>query len=372
MKTLTILGATGSVGASTLNLIGQKPEAYQLAAVVGGANVEKLASIAIQHQARYAAIADAALYNDLKQALSGTNIIPLAGQAGVLEAASMPCDISIAAITGAAGILPTAAALQHAKTVAIANKEALVCAAPQLLALAKAHNTNILPIDSEHNAIYQLLAGQRQVQSITLTASGGAFRDMPLEELAFVTPAMAFNHPVWPMGAKISVDSATMMNKGLEVIEACYLFNLPQQQVHVLLHPQALVHGMITFEDGTLFLQAATPHMASPISYALAYPERWINAVPLAMLQTLEFLPIDDTRYPSLNLARHAFDAGQAACIVLNAANELAVADFLRGQLPFTRIAERVEKALASAPISAISSLEEVLALDAALRKKGL
>ncbi len=374
-RTVSILGATGSIGQTTRRLLQQYPDRFTIQTVVAGSDTSALAETAIALAAKHAVVADAQQYHALKAALAGTSITCAAGDAAVLQAASMPADITIAAIVGIAGLAPTATAIAQGNTVAIANKEAIVCAGHLLLDMAKKHGTRILPLDSEHNAIFQIFcaAQQHALDHIALTASGGPFRDLPLQQFHSITPKMACAHPIWPMGRKISVDSATMMNKGLEVIEACHLFDLPVAQVRVLIHPQSIIHGMATYQDGSTLAQLALPDMTVPIAYALGYPERLpLNTPPLdlAHIGNLTFTRADAQRYPCLNLAIEAFKAGSSACITLNAANEVAVDAFLHGKINFNGIYKLIADMLASAPTFSVESLSDVYAVDSSTRHR--
>lgn len=373
-RRLTILGSTGSVGRSTLALLEAAPAgAFALEALTAHRDVETLAAQARRHRPRLAAIADPARHAALKSALAGTGIETAAGPDAVIEAAARPADWTMAAIVGAAGLRPILAALARGGALALANKESLVCAADLVLATARAGNATILPVDSEHNAIFQALQGQdaRGVERIILTASGGPFRDWPLARMAAVTPEQALRHPVWSMGAKISIDSATMMNKGLEVIEAARLFALPPERIEVLVHPQSAVHGLVQFADGSLLAQLGTPDMRTPIAHALAWPERLHVALPrldLAQLARLDFAAPDPVRFPALRLSRQALLAGGGAPTILNAANEAAVGLFLDRRLGFLDIAAVVEDTLAALPARRPEGLEAILALDAEAR----
>jgi 1-deoxy-D-xylulose-5-phosphate reductoisomerase len=374
-KRVSILGATGSIGASTAALLQEAPAgAFEVVALVAGRDAARLAEMALRLSARRAVLADPAGYPALREALAGSGIAVAAGRQAVLEAAAEPADWTMAAIVGAAGLEPTLAACADGRVVALANKEALVCAGEVFLAAAHAAGATLLPVDSEHNAIFQAMGGRTAagVERITLTASGGPFRCWSREEMARITPAMAVRHPVWSMGAKISVDSATMFNKGLEVIEAARLFALPEERIGVLVHPQSAVHGLVHFADGSVLAQLASPDMRTPIAHALAWPERMaasVSPLDLAALGRLEFFPPDEERFPALALARQALRAGGGAPTILNAANEVAVERFLDGRLPFLAIAEVVERALSRLGAPPVADLPAVLALDAEARR---
>ena len=374
-RRVAILGATGSIGKSTLDLIERNPDRFAVTAVSAATNVEALADIARRTGAALAVTADDARLGDLRELLSGTGCRAAAGGAGLDEAASGDADLVVAAIVGCAGLRPVMAAVESGKTVALANKEALVTAGDLMIRAAKASGATLLPVDSEHNAIFQCLAGNREqdVAKIILTASGGPFRTSPAELIARATPSQAVAHPNWSMGAKISVDSATLMNKGLELIEAHYLFGLSSERLDVVIHPQSVIHSMVEFVDGSVLAQLGSPDMRIPISYALAWPERMATPaqrLDLATIARLDFEAPDLGRFPALRLAREALEAGGAAPIVLNAANEAAVAAFLAGRLAFPAIAETVERALESPDFAAPGSIDDVLAIDRATRSR--
>lgn len=378
-RSITILGSTGSVGRSTVALLdAAEPGTFRVEALVANRDVAGLAAQAKRLRARCAVVADAACLAALREALSGTGIEAEGGAEAVVEAAARPADWTMAAIVGAAGLPATLAALRRGGVVAIANKEALVCAGEIVLAVARAAGATLLPVDSEHNAIFQALEARgggtdpyATVEKIVLTASGGPFRTMPIEEMAAVTPEAAVKHPVWSMGAKISVDSATMMNKGLELIEAVRLFPVPEDRVEVLVHPQSTVHGLVHYSDGSVMAQLGSPDMRTPIAHALAWPARMAAAVPkldLVGLGRLEFFAPDPVRFPALRLAREALRAGCGATTILNAANEVAVGLFLDRRLSFLDIAAVVEEALARLGAPAADELGAILALDRAAR----
>lgn len=371
MKRITILGATGSVGSSTLDLVARNPDRFAVEAVTAGRDWRRLAEVAQACGARQAVIADAAFHAELKDALSGTGIAVSAGPEALVEAARAPADLVMAAIVGAAGLPPTLAALEAGTTVALANKEALVCAGSLMTAAARRTGVDLLPVDSEHNAIFQVLESKERVERITLTASGGPFRSLSLDEMRAVTPAEAVRHPTWSMGAKISVDSATLMNKGLELIEAWHLFGLRPDQLAVLVHPQSLVHGLVEYVDGSVLAQLGPADMRVPIAHALAWPERIATPVErlnLAAIGRLEFEEPDRIRFPALALAEAALAAGQCRPCVLNAANEVAVAAFLGGAIGFLDIAAVVEDSLAALAPGCPETLDDVSAIDAEAR----
>jgi 1-deoxy-D-xylulose-5-phosphate reductoisomerase len=353
-RTVTILGATGSIGASTIDLIKHEPDRYRVEAVTASRSAGALASLARQIGARFAAVADASAYGELKEALFGTGIETGAGESAIIEAAQRPAEWVIGAITGAAGLKPTLAAAERGAIIALANKESLVCAGGMFMRCAAAAGATILPVDSEHNALFQAMRGSRRqdVHRIILTASGGPFRTADAQTIKSATVEQALNHPNWSMGRKITVDSATLMNKGLEVIEAHHLFGLPAAQIDVLIHPQSIVHSLVEFCDCSVIAQLGTHDMRIPIAYCLAWPERLAGPAPrldLARIATLSFEEPDEERFPALRLARNALNAGGGAPTVLNAANEVAVAAFLGHGLPFGGIPALVEAALEAA-----------------------
>ena len=368
-----MLGSTGSVGTQTLELLGG--DGFRVRALVAGQRAALLAEQARRFGAELAVVADPDSYRELAAALSGSGIEVAAGPQAVIEAASRGVDWTMAAITGAAGLRATMAAIGNGGTVALANKEALVCAGALVLAAVEAHGATLLPVDSEHNAIFQAMAdGNRAaVERVTLTASGGPFRTATVDEMRRATPEAALRHPVWSMGAKVSIDSATMMNKGLELIEAAYLFALPSERIDVLIHPQSTVHGMAHYADGSVLAHLGSPDMRVPIAHALAWPGRIATAAPrldLAALGRLEFFAPDIVQFPALRLAREALVADGSAPCVLNAANEVAVEAFLARRIGFLDIAAVVEEALASISVTLATTLEEVLAIDAGARRE--
>jgi 1-deoxy-D-xylulose-5-phosphate reductoisomerase len=374
-RKIAILGATGSIGKSTLDLLERSPERFEVVAVTAATNAEALAVIARRTNAKLAVIADETRLRDLQELLVGTRCRAAAGELALLEAAAGEAELVIAAIVGCAGLTPVMAAVEAGRVVALANKEALVTAGRLMTDTATAHNATILPVDSEHNAIFQCLAGSRidDVSKIILTASGGPFRTASAEVIGSATPVQAVAHPNWSMGAKISVDSATLMNKGLELIEAHYLFGLPSQRIDILIHPQSVIHSMVEFVDGSVLAQLGSPDMRIPIAYALAWPERLetpAQRLDLAAIARLDFEGPDAKRFPALRLAREALEAGGAAPIVLNAANEVAVASFLAGAIRFTDIAKTVEETLESANFVHPRSIEDVLEIDRSTRSQ--
>ena len=372
-RTISILGATGSVGASTLDLIRHERDKWRVVALTANCQAEELAKLAREFSAEIAVVADESCLPALRDALAGSGIETAGGPTALIEAASRPADLTLAAIVGCAGLAPTMAAIEQGRTVALANKEALVSAGEVMIAAVSRHDATLLPVDSEHNAIFQCLAGNSldHVSSITLTASGGPFRDWSLEQLHAATPAQAVKHPNWDMGAKISVDSATMMNKGLELIEAHYLFPVGLEKLRIIIHPQSVVHSMVEYRDGSTLAQLGPSDMRVPIASCLAWPARMDTPcapLDLAALGALTFRAADELRFPATRIAREVAQAGGAAPAVLNAANEVAVAAFLDSQIAFTRITVMVEQVLARYAPAAPASLADVFAIDAEAR----
>jgi 1-deoxy-D-xylulose-5-phosphate reductoisomerase len=372
-RTVSILGSTGSVGTQTIDLLLAAPERYRVVALVGGRNAALLAQ-AIALRARCAVISDPAAYATLRQALAGTGIEAACGEAAIQEAAAMPADWTMAAITGAAGLASTLTAIRRGRAVALANKEALVSAGQVMLAAVRDAGATLLPVDSEHNAIFQALAENNRgaVERIVLTASGGPFRTASRAEMEAATPEVALRHPVWSMGAKISIDSATMMNKGLEVIEAARLFDLAEERIGVLIHPQSVIHGLVCYHDGSMLAQLGSPDMRIPIAHTLAWPSRIATPSPrldLAALARLDFAEPDLEQFPALLLARDALRAGGGAPTILNAANEVAVAAFLQRRIGFLDIAATVARVLDTMGAMAAGTLDEVIALDRDARR---
>jgi len=374
-RRVTILGSTGSVGCNTLDLIERNLQRFEVAAITGGSNVARLAEQALRIRPRFAALADPAGYADLKRALSGSGIAIGAGPDALIEAAEHPTDWIMAAIVGAAGLAPTLAAIRRGGIIAFANKECLVCAGPLVMREVAKSGATFLPVDSEHNAIYQVFDFERResVEELILTASGGPFRCSSREAMEHVTPVEATNHPNWDMGDKISIDSATMMNKGLEIVEAFHLFGLPEERISVLVHPQSVIHSMVRYVDGSVLAQLGQPDMRTPIAYTLAWPERMaapVERLNLARLETLDFEELDPDRFPALGLARDALRAGGTMPTALNAVNEEAVAGFLDGRIGFLDIARIVDHILSEMPYFEMDSLDSVLATDAEARRR--
>lgn len=374
-KTITILGSTGSVGTSTIDLISANPDAFKVRALTAGKNISLLAEQAKKLNPEFVAIADETQLDDLKSALSGTSIKCGAGEAAIIDAASMNVDVTMAAIVGFAGLKPVLTAIRHAKTVAIANKEPLVAAGSLVLSLADEFGTKILPVDSEHSAIFQVLETHNRdtVKKIIITASGGPFRASSIDQMNAATVEQALAHPNWTMGAKISIDSASMMNKALEMIEAHYLFNMPADKIDVVIHPQSVIHSMVEYVDGSVLAQLGAPDMRTPIAYALAYPNRMPttgNTLDWNTLSTLTFEKPDLTKFRAIQLAYDCLNAGAAHQIAFNAANEIAVQKFLNHQIRFGQILTLVERGLALTPNTPPTSLGDILAIDEEVRRK--
>jgi 1-deoxy-D-xylulose-5-phosphate reductoisomerase len=372
-RSVTILGATGSIGVSTLDLVERAPERFRVCALTAARNVDALADAARRTRAERAVVRDPALYGDLKAALSGSGVEAAAGDEAIVDAAAMGADWTMAAIVGTAGLRPVMAALGQGATVALANKEALVSAGALMTRVATEHGATLLPVDSEHNAVFQCFphGSAERVRKIILTASGGPFRNLTRDEMAGMTPAQAVKHPNWSMGAKISVDSATLMNKGLELIEAFHLFPVGADRLDVLVHPQSVVHSMVEYVDGSVLAQLGTPDMRTPIAHTLAWPDRMETPCPrldLASIGRLDFEAPDFDRFPALGLALEALREGGAAPAILNAANEIAVAAFLAGRIGFLDIALIVAKVRSCYAAPPPASIEDVLAIDAEAR----
>src|SRR5215831_16738958 len=370
VRGITILGATGSIGASTLDLIRRMPDRYRVESVSARRNAAALGKIAREIGARHAVIADPAAYHDLKDALSGSHIEAAAGEEALVEAAQRPADWVMAAISGSVGLKPTLAAIERGVTVALANKECLVCAGSLFMRRAASTGATVLPVDSEHNAVFQALgAGNRaDVKRAILTASGGPFRTWSIEAIKAATPEQALRHPNWSMGPKVTIDSATLMNKGLELIEAHHLFSLKPEEIDVLVHPQSVIHGLVEFRDGSVVAQLGSPDMRIPIAHCLAWPRRIDGPaarLDLAALQQLTFEMPDLVRFPALGLAKRAMETGGAAPTVLNAADEIAVSEFIAGRIAFPAIVALVEATLDAASKQGL--LVEPAGIDAAL-----
>jgi 1-deoxy-D-xylulose-5-phosphate reductoisomerase len=377
-RTLTLLGATGSIGASTLDLVRRNRDDWRVDTLTAHCSAVELAALAIEFDAKLAVVGDEACLPELRAALAGSGIAAAGGAQALVEGAMRPVDMTVAAIVGCAGLAPVMAAIERGGTIALANKEALVSAGEVMMQAVATHGATLLPTDSEHNAIFQCLAGDRlsDVARITLTASGGPLRTWTQAQLDAATPAEAVAHPNWSMGAKISVDSATMMNKGLEYIEAYHLFPVGLDKLGIVVHPQSVIHSMVEFRDRSTLAQLGPSDMRVPIASCLAWPQRMETPLPaldLAAIGQLTFEPTNETLFPATRLAREAIAAGGAAPAILNAANEVAVAAFLAGQIRFTRIAAMVEETLqrsndAPCPVS----LDEVLAVDQSARRQAM
>ncbi|WP_132257309.1 1-deoxy-D-xylulose-5-phosphate reductoisomerase [Methylobacterium segetis] len=375
--TVTILGATGSIGRSTADLLAQHDGRFRVGALVGGKDAAALAKLAREMRAEFAALADESAGPALREALSGSGIACGAGESAVLEAASREADIVVAAVSGAAGLKPTHAALRLGRTIALANKESLVCAGHAFMRDAARYEARLLPVDSEHNALAQALGDGRvsDVAKMTITASGGPFRTWTRERIQAASPAEAAAHPTWSMGMKINIDSASLMNKGLELIEAHHLFAIEPERLDVIVHPQSIVHGLVYWRDGAVTAGLAMPDMRVPIAHCLGLGDRLSIArgrnLDLAAAGSLTFEPADETRFPCLAIARAALAEGGAAPTVMNAANEIAVAAFIRGEIAFYGIADLVGRAcehVAGTYRTAPADVEEALAIDAHVR----
>ena len=378
VRSVSVLGATGSVGTSTLDLIGMTPDAFDVVALTAQDNVAQLAALAIAHRARLAVIGNAAHYRALVSALAGSGIAAAAGPDAVIAAAAEPADCVMAAIVGAAGLAPAFAAAGQGRRVALANKECLVSGGAVFLAEVAKSGAELLPVDSEHSAVFQALAGAdpRAIETITLTASGGPFRSWPIERIRAATPEAALRHPNWTMGRKITIDSATLMNKGLELIEALHLFAIEASRLKVVVHPQSIVHALVAYCDGSVIAQLAAPDMCTPIALSLSWPARMqapTARLDLIALGSLTFEAADEVRFPALRLAREAMTRGGSAPAVLNAANEVAVAGFLDRRCGFYDISRIVEATLETADrramLGPVDTLEGVLAVDGQARE---
>ena len=374
MKTISILGSTGSVGRATVDLIKRMPETYSVDSLTANKNWQLLAEQAKILKPRYVAISKQQYYQPLKNALNGEDIFIGAGEKAIIEAGDRDVDLLMAAIVGTAGLLPTISAIRKGTTVALANKECLVSSGEIFIREASDAQAKLIPVDSEHNAIFQVFEAHNKAKldRLILTASGGPFRNCTIEEMEGKNPQEALAHPNWDMGPKISIDSATMMNKGLEIIEAHYLFNVEESLIDVVIHPQSIVHSLVSYLDGSVLAQLADPDMKIPIAYALSWPKRMDATIPrldLLKIGSLEFFKPDTKRFPALNLARESINLGGSSNLVLNAANEVAVAGFLAGKIKFTDIVATVEKVLDKNVETAPKSIEEVIFMDTAIRK---
>jgi 1-deoxy-D-xylulose-5-phosphate reductoisomerase len=383
IQAITVLGATGSIGKSTLDVISRHPSLYRVFALTANTQVNLMVDLCLKHKPEYAVMADSASAQALQKALSTNNISTevLAGVDSLCDVAShSDVDQVMAAIVGAAGLLPTLAAAKAGKRVLLANKEALVMSGEIFMDTIAQNGAQLLPIDSEHNAIFQSLPSgfdkdeqhKAHIRKILLTASGGPFRGWTKEQLAQVTPAQAVKHPNWSMGQKISVDSASLMNKGLELIEACWLFNVAPEQIEVVVHPESIVHSMVQYIDGSVISQMGSPDMRTPIAYGMAWPERidsGVESLDFFKLAQLNFEAPNHDVFPALKLCGQAFETGGTAPAILNAANEVAVDAFLREQIPFPLITDLIDGALNSCAVTAASSLEHILDADASARR---
>ncbi|WP_299614420.1 1-deoxy-D-xylulose-5-phosphate reductoisomerase [uncultured Tateyamaria sp.] len=377
MRRVSIFGATGSIGQNTIDLIARNPEAYDVVALTGASNIKQLAADAIRLKADIAVTADEARLDDLRTALNGSGVEAAAGQAALTEAGCRPADWVMSAIVGAAGLAPGICALQQGATLALANKESLVCAGQLILSTAKTHNARLLPVDSEHSAVFQALVGEDMdaVERIIITASGGAFRDWPLEKLAQATLAEASSHPNWDMGQRITIDSASMFNKALELIETKEYFGVRPDQIEVLVHPESMIHAMVGFNDGALMAHVGPPDMRHAIGYALHWPDRKtlpVDRLDLAKISALTFRAPDEIRWPALRLAREVMERGGLAGAVFNAAKETALDGFIGGRIRFPTMAEVVEEVLSTTPpshIDAPMTLDNVHAADQMARQ---
>ncbi|HIJ82494.1 MAG TPA: 1-deoxy-D-xylulose-5-phosphate reductoisomerase [Desulfuromonadales bacterium] len=370
MKQITILGSTGSIGVSTLEIVAAHPDRFRVVALTAGNNLELLERQIRQFKPRIAAVASVDQFPRLKEICNGTGVLPLAGVDGLIAAATADeCEMVVAAIVGAAGLLPTAAAIRAGKDIALANKETLVTAGHLFMEMVASHKVRLYPVDSEHSAVFQSIEGHRSgdIQKIILTASGGPFLNTPVEQLAGATVRDALNHPNWSMGKKITIDSATMMNKGLEVIEARWLFDTPVDKIDVNIHPQSIIHSMVEYIDGCVIAQLGTPDMKAPIAYALAYPERistGVKPLDLTLFSGLTFHKPDTDKFRCLALAYQAITSGESMPAVMNAANEIAVDAFLSGRIGFIQIGEVIERSMNAHNAHNLKTIEEVLEAD--------
>ncbi|WP_135077970.1 1-deoxy-D-xylulose-5-phosphate reductoisomerase [Terasakiella sp. SH-1] len=376
-KSISILGSTGSIGTNTVDLIKRNPDQFNVISLTGNSNVKLLAKQAKELQAEFVCVADSVNYTALKEELDGFDIEIGAGEEAVIEAAKRDADWVMASIVGAAGLAPTFEAIKRGAIIGLANKESLVCAGDLMMQAVQEYRATLLPVDSEHNAIFQVLDFKRPegIEKIILTASGGPFRTFSKAQMQSVTPAQAVAHPNWSMGAKISVDSASMMNKGLELIEAFHLFPVAEENIEVLVHPQSVIHSMVSYIDGSVLAQLGSPDMRTPIAYSLAWPDRMPAPSPklnLAEIAQLNFEQPDLERFPALRLAREALQAGQSAPCVLNAANEVAVSAFLKEQIGFLDIPACVEEVLNNFDHKDLKMIEQVLNTDKKARELAL
>ncbi len=372
-RRINVFGSTGSIGVNTLDLLARNKDGYSVGALTANSRVDLLSRQAMAFNAELAVVADESRYHDLKSALAGSGVKAAAGHSGMMEAADMPADLAIAAIVGAAGLEPTLKAMKNTSHIGLANKECLVSAGDLFMREIEISGTRLLPVDSEHSAIFQVLDFEQleQVERIVLTASGGPFREWPLERLEKATRQQALSHPNWDMGAKITVDSATMMNKGLELIEAHYLFPVGHERIQIVVHPQSIIHSYVEYRDGSSLAQMGMPDMRTPIACALAWPQRMqtpVSRLDLAKIGTLTFEAPDELRFPALRLAREALQTGRGAPTLMNAANEIAVAAFIEGKFGYLNIARLVEGTMEESARRGLlhcpGSLDDVIELD--------
>jgi 1-deoxy-D-xylulose-5-phosphate reductoisomerase len=373
MKLISIFGSTGSIGTSTLDNIRQHPDKFSLDTLVAYKNKDLLIKQALEFQPKLVVIGDEACYAPVKEALAQTKIMVAAGHSALIEAAKRPVDIMVSAIVGMAGLRPTFEAAKAGVTIALANKESLVASGQILLSEIQKNKAHILPVDSEHNAIFQVFEerNRQKIQKLILTASGGPFRTSSYEEIASATVEQALKHPNWSMGSKVTIDSATLMNKGLELIEASYLFDIEEENIDIVIHPQSIIHSLVAYTDGSVLAQMGVPDMRTPISYCLGWPERictQVLSLDLVKIQSLTFESPDLKKFPALSLARQSLREGQDRPTVLNAANEVAVQAFLEKKLSFLGISHVVEKVLENRPTTPINTLEDVFNIDAHTR----
>lgn len=374
-ESITILGSTGSIGCNTVRVISESDKKYSVTALTANSNVDLLAKQARELRAKYAVIADESLYGDLKRLLAGSDIKALAGFGEIANAASIKADIVMSAIVGVAGLVPTMEAIKQGSKIALANKECLVCAGGIMTDAVKQYKASLIPVDSEHNAIYQVFDfdNPQNVSKIILTASGGPFRTYTKEQMTSVTPQQALAHPNWDMGSKISVDSATMMNKGLEVIEAYYLFPVEKEQIDVVIHPESIIHSMVEYHDGSVLAQLGTPDMCTPIGVALAWPQRLkINTqkLDLTKIGSLTFEEVDNKRFEAVKLAKQALQEGSMMQIAYNCANEVAVEQFLKGNIGFNDIVSVIKSIMDSVKSGSLQNIDDVLLVVDEINKK--
>ncbi|MCX7834478.1 MAG: 1-deoxy-D-xylulose-5-phosphate reductoisomerase [bacterium] len=376
MKRIVLLGATGSIGQSTIDVVENHRQHLQISTVVAKTNVLKLAQIAIKTNATFAIIEDETKYQELKTLLNNSKIQTAAGKSAILEACQADHhEIVLNALVGAVGVEPTLTAIQSGKTVALANKESLVCAGKLIIDAVKKYQIPIIPVDSEHSAIFQVLQGEssESIKKIVLTASGGPFRELDYTKFDQITPEQALKHPTWKMGKKVTIDSSTLVNKGLEMIEAKWLFDTKPEQLQVVIHPQSIIHSMVIFKDSSVKAQLSTPDMRLPIQYALSYPERWdLEGIPNDFLSygSLTFQDVDSKKFPAISLAFHTLQSSSGMGTVLNAADEIAVSAFLERKIKFTQITHFIEKALNYFNGAEINSIEDFFHLDDQVRRR--